>query len=252
LSGEQKSSIAWFLLGDLYALGKGTEKDEFTAYRWYMKSAIQGYPKALTRLHNLYHSEKSMYCRGQRNAEEEEWTKPKFKEQNNIRELFEYRVEQMMCELTKTKVYFTDRLHDCRKQDTVDAHLTLGFLYQHGYGIRKITSRAIEFYTLAAEKGNVDAQYNLASIYHAHHVMKWNYREARKWYTEAAKNGSIYAQSGLAFLYQHGLGVNIDYIKAIDLYTQTAKMRNVKAQISLACIFRKGEIVDQDLVKAAE
>jgi TPR repeat protein len=193
-----------------------------------------------------------MYCRGQRSAEEEEWTQPKFKEQHKIRELFEYRVEQMTSELTKTKVYFTELLHECRKQDTTDAHLTLGFLYQHGYGIRRITSRAIEFYTLAAEKENVDAQYNLASIYHAHHDMKWNYREAFKWYTKAAKNGSIYAQSGLAFLYQHGLGVNISYKKTIHCYTQAAEMRNVKAHISLGCVFRKGEIVDQDLVKATE
>jgi TPR repeat protein len=94
---------AQFLLGDLYALGKGTERDEFTAYQWYMKSAIQGYPKALTRLHNLYHTEKSMYCRGQRNSEEEEWTQPEFKEQHKTRELFEYRVEQMASKLLKTK-----------------------------------------------------------------------------------------------------------------------------------------------------
>jgi TPR repeat protein len=180
LAGEQKSMKAQFLLGDLYALGRGIKKDEFTAYHWYIKSAIQGYPKALTRLHNLYHSEKSMYCRGQRNSEEEEWTQPEFKEQHKIRELFEYRVDQMASELTKTKVYFTELLHECRKQDTVDAHLTLGFLYQYGYGIRKITSRAIEFYTLAAEKGSTNAQYNLATIYNAHHDMKWNYCEAFK------------------------------------------------------------------------
>jgi TPR repeat protein len=167
LAGEQKNMKAQFLLGDLYALEKGTEKDEFTAYRWYMKSAIQGYPKALTRLHNLYHTEKSMHCRGQRNSEEEKWTQPEFKEQHKIRELFEYRVEQMASELTKTKVYFTELLNECRKQDTVDDHLTLGFLYQHGYGIRKITSRAIEFYTLAAKKGSTNAQYNFATIYHA-------------------------------------------------------------------------------------
>jgi TPR repeat protein len=138
-----------------------------------------------------------MYCRGQKNAEEEEWAQTEHK----IRELFEYRVKQMSSELTKTKVYFTELLHECRKQDTADAHLTLGFLYQHGYGIRKIAARAIEFYALAAEKGNADAQYNLASIYHAHYHMMWNYREAFKWYTKAVENGSVYGQSGLALLY---------------------------------------------------
>ncbi|KAI8881116.1 HCP-like protein [Backusella circina FSU 941] len=252
LAGQQRNIKAQFILGDLYALGKGTEKDEFKAYQWYMKSAIQGYPKALTRLHNLYHTEKSMHCRGQRNAGEEEWTQSKFKERNKIRELFEYRVDQMESELTKTIEYCTKLFNDCRKQNTTDAHVTLGFLYQHGYGIRKITSRAIEFYTLAAEEGSTDAQYNLGSIYHAHHNMKWNYREAFKWYSKAAESGNSYAQSGLAFLYQHGLGAAIDYSKTIYLYTQAAEMRNVQAQISLGCIYRKGEIVDQDVIKAKE
>ncbi|KAI8875574.1 HCP-like protein [Backusella circina FSU 941] len=250
LAGQQKNMKAQFILGDLYALGKGTEKDEFKAYHWYMESAIQGYPKALTRLHNLYHTEKSMYCRGQRNPDEKEWTQPKFKEQNKIRELFEYRVQQMASELTNTEEHFKRLLNDCRKQKTKEAHLILGFLYQHGYGIRKITARAIEFYTLAAEEGSVDAKYNLARIYHTHHNMKWNYREAFKWYTEAAESGSIYAQSGLALLYQKGLGVDIHNSKAIYWYTQAAQKGNVQAQISLGCIYRKGEIVDQDDVQA--
>ncbi|KAI8882326.1 HCP-like protein [Backusella circina FSU 941] len=250
LAGQQRNIKAQFILGDLYALGKGIERNESMAYQWYMKSAIQGYPKALTRLHNLYHTEKSMYCRGQRNADEEEWTQPKFKEQNKIRELFEYRVEQMANELTKAQAYFSDQFRDCQKQNTVEAQLTLGFLYQHGYGIRKITSRAIEFYTLAANEGNTDAQYNLASIYHTHYDMKWNYREAFKWYTKAAESGSMYAQSGLALLYQKGLGVDIDYSKTVYWYTKAAEMHNVQAQISLGCIYRKGDIVDQDHIKA--
>jgi TPR repeat protein len=210
-----------------------------------MKSAIQDYPKALTRLHNLYCAEKNIYCRGQRNSDEEKWTQVEFKNQNNIRKFFEHRVKNMESKSTQIKLYFTELLYKCRKQNTPDTHLILGFLYQHGYGIRRIISRAIEFYTLAAKEGTPDAQYNLGSIYHAHHEMKWNYREAFKWYTKAAENKSSYAQNGLA-------GVDIDYEKTIYWYPRAAEMRNVKSQISLGCIFRKGIIVDRDDTKAIE
>jgi TPR repeat protein len=162
----------------LYAFGQGVEKDEFTAYDWYLKSAIQSYPKTLTRLHNLYHIETSMHCRRKRDAGEDEWATAEFKKKNKIRELNEYRIEEIKPVLTKIKEYFLDVLNTCRNQikegihDITDAYSTLGFLYQHGYGIRKIASRAIEFYKLAAEQGSVDAAYNLGYIYHQHYHWK--------------------------------------------------------------------------------
>jgi TPR repeat protein len=125
-------------------------------------------------------------------------------------------------------------------------------LYQYGYGIRKIASRAIEFYKLAAEQGNVDAAYNLWYIYHQHYDWKWNYREAFKWYSIAANGGSICAQNGLALLYLKGLGTDINYQKAIHWYTEAARSRNINTMVSLASIYRKGDIVGQDYTKVLE
>jgi TPR repeat protein len=90
--------------------------------------------------------------------------------------------------LTNIKQYFEELIKDCRKQDTEEAYLTLGFLYQHGYGIKKIKSRAIEHYLFAAEKGSIDAQYNLGYIYH--HIMdnKFSHHESLKVNSEAAEN----------------------------------------------------------------
>lgn len=143
-------------------------------------------------------------------------------------------------------------IQDCRKQNTEEAYLILGFLYQHGYGIRKIRARSIEHYLLAAEKGNIDAQYNLGYIYHHNTNIKWNYRESVKFYTEAAEKGQLYAQAGLAYLYLKGLRVDMDYSKARFWYTEAAENRNVEAQISLARMFRQGQGVTQDNAKAME
>jgi TPR repeat protein len=103
LSAQQKNIKAQFMLGELYALGKGTEKNEHTAYEWYLRSALQGYPRALRRIHNLYHAESNMFCRGMINAAEQKWIQPKFKKKNNIRELFEYRAQQLELQLTTIK-----------------------------------------------------------------------------------------------------------------------------------------------------
>jgi TPR repeat protein len=223
-----------------------------------LKSAIQGYPKALTRIHNHYHIETSMSCRGKRDAGEDKWATTEFKKKNKIRELNEYRIEQIKPRLTKIKEYFSTLLNTCRNrineemQDKKDACSTLGFLYQHGYGIRKIASRAIEFYELAAKQGRVDAVYNLGYIYHQHYHWKWNYRDAFKWYNIAANGGNICAQNGFAFLYLKGLGTDINYSEALDWYTKAAESRNINAMISLASIYRKGDIVKQDYSKAVE
>jgi TPR repeat protein len=227
----------------LYAFGQGVEKYEFTAYDWNLKSAIRGYPKALLRIHSLYHIETSMCCRGKRDAGEDEWATAEFKKKNKIRELNEYRIEQIKPTLTNIKEYFLALLNTCRdqikeeNQDKTDAYSTLGFLYQHGYGIRKIASRAVEFYTLDAEQGSVDAAYNLGYIYHQHYHWKWNYREAFKWYTIATNGGNICAQNGLAFLYLKGLGTDINYSEALRWYTEAGESRNIDAMISLASIY---------------
>jgi TPR repeat protein len=250
LAADQRNMEAQFRLADMYALGKGTEKNEFLAYDGYLKSAIQGYPKALTRLQNLYHVEKSIHCRGQMTCEEEKWTDPEFKKENNIRELFEYREQMLKSTLTNIEQYFEELIKDCRKKDTPEAYLTLGFLYQHGYGARKIRAQAIENYSLASIKGNIDAQYNLGYIYHHDTDIKYNYRESIQYYTQAAKKGHIYAQSGLAYLYLKGLRVDMDYSKAHFWYSKAAKNRNIEAQIALAHMFRIGQGVAQDITEA--
>jgi hypothetical protein len=44
-----------------------------------------------------------MYCRGKRDAGENEWAIAEFKKKNKIRELNEYRIEQIKPILTKIK-----------------------------------------------------------------------------------------------------------------------------------------------------
>jgi TPR repeat protein len=244
---------AQFRLGDLYALGHGIEQNEVAAYHWYIQSALQGYQQALVRLHDLYYAEKNIYCRGQIDTSEGEYVEDDFKKQHHIRELNEYRIKKLEPVISKIHLYFSGLLSECRKQerqkklDKQATYLILGFLYQHGYGIRKITSRAIEYYELAADKGNVCAQYNLASIYQKHPYIKWNYHKAVHYYRLAAESGNSNAQNNLAGLYLKELGgLAVDSSKALYWYTLAAGQRNVKAKSGLVRLLRKNQFNQQD------
>jgi hypothetical protein len=120
---------AQFKLGDLYTLGHGTTRSIPDAYKWYTKSAIQGYKKALIRLHNLYQEDIKMHCRGQINSEEEEWTSKKFKEYNKIRELNEYRLEKKNAILNGAIDYYTSQFkhYQSSNQEDPAAQLHMAF-----------------------------------------------------------------------------------------------------------------------------
>jgi TPR repeat protein len=130
---------AQFKLGDLYALDHGTSKSIPDAYEWYTKATIQGYKKALIRIHNIYQDDKRIRYRGQINSQEEEWGSTIFKQHNYIRELYEYRLLQSESILNSAIDYFVGQFQHyiSSNQDDIITQLNLAFLYQHGYGIRK-------------------------------------------------------------------------------------------------------------------
>ncbi|KAI8888312.1 HCP-like protein [Backusella circina FSU 941] len=248
-SAEQGNMEAQFRLGDLYALGHGTPKSFSDVYHWYTKAAIQGYKKALIRLHNLYQEDTRMHCRGQINSEEEQWASGKFKKENKIRELSEYRLKQKNSILNGAVDYYTSQFKyfQSSDQNDHDVQLNLAFLYQHGYGVKKCIRWAFEYYTMAANQGSIDAQYNLGDLYKQHKDMKFNTRQAFEWYTKSARGGNIAAQKSLAYFYHKGLATNIDCDAALSWYTKAAEAGDSEAQVILGKLYRKGDCVKQDL-----
>jgi TPR repeat protein len=254
LFAEQGSMEAQFRLGDLYALGYGTLKSVPDAYQCYTKAAIQGYKKALIRIHNLYQDDTRIRCRGQINSEEKEWVDRDFKWRNRIRELNEYRLEQKESILNNVISYYTEQFkhYQSSNQDDPTVQLNIAFLYQHGYGVKKCIRWAFEYYTKAAEQGNVEAQYNLGNLYQKHPKMKFNYRHAFKWYTASVQGGSIAAQKSLAYFYLKGLATDIDYHTALLWYTRAAESGDTESQVILGKLYRKGDYIKQDLPMAVK
>jgi TPR repeat protein len=248
-SAEQGNREAQFRLGDLYALGHGNIKSLSDAYHWYTKAAVQGYRKALIRIHNLYQEDIKIRSRGQLSSEEKEHASEKFKKENNIRELFEYRVAQNQAILNDAIAYYTNQFRhyqSCNQEDPI-VQLNLAFLYQHGYGLKRCIRWAVRYYTLAAEQGNIDAQYNLGELFQQDHDMKFNYRHAFQWYTKSAQGGSIAAQKSLAYFYLKGLATDIDYDIALSWYNKAAEAGDSEAQLILGKLYRKGDCIKQNL-----
>jgi TPR repeat protein len=253
-SAKQGNMEAQFRLGNLYTLGQGTSKCISSSYQWYTKAALQGYKKALLRIHNLYQQDIKMHCRGQLNSEEKEWSSSTFKKKNQIRELNEYRVAQSQTILNGAINYYTEQFKfykSCNQDDPV-TQINLAFLYQHGYGVKKCTRWAFEYYELAAQQGNMNAQYNLGCLYQKHSRMKFNYREAFKWYTKSAQGGHIAAQKCLAYFYLKGLATDINYENVTFWYNKAAKFGDSEAQVTLGKLYRKGDCVKKDLLMSVK
>jgi TPR repeat protein len=248
ISAEQGNREAQFNLGDMYALGHGVEQSIFFAHEWYRKSALQDYPKALARIHHLYEEDCRLHSRGELNSEEEGMNEKEFKKENNVRELNEYRLIHSATILGNTIEYFYNRFNALKESKTKDknTHHEIGFHYQHGYGVRKISKRAMDCYTSAATQGHPSAQYNLGLLYQSATKIKFNYNRAFKWYTLAAESGHSEAQNCLGYFYEKGLGVDLDLLKALHWYTQAAENNNKDASLNIARMYRKGAIDNMD------
>ena len=70
-------------------------------------------------------------------------------------------------------------------------------MYQYGYGVSQDYSKAVEWYTKAAEQGNATAQCNLGYMYQYGYGVSQDYSKAVEWYTKAAEQGNESAEREL-------------------------------------------------------
>lgn len=126
------------------------------------------------------------------------------------------------------------------EQGHTSAQCSLGYLYEHGFGLSKDLQEAIKWYKLSAEQGDRAGQYNLASCYQRGNGVSINYSEALKWFTLAANQGSREAQNQIAFMYYKGLGVTKSDAEAVKWFTKAAEQGLSDAQYSLGQFYEYG------------
>ena len=69
--------------------------------------------------------------------------------------------------------------------------------------------------------------------------------KAIEFYTLSANKGNSYAQFNLAICYENGDGVEKDMTKAIEFYTLSANQGNSRAQFNLAICYKNGNGVER-------
>ena len=120
-------------------------------------------------------------------------------------------------------------------------------------GVEQDRKKAVEYFTLAANKGLADAQYFLATCYEKGEGVDVDMRKAVEWYSAAADQGFSKAQNNLGCFYRYGKVVEVDLKRAVHLFSlAAADPRNSHAQNNLATCYHHGHGVEPNLRKAVD
>lgn len=165
-AAEQDHVEAQFLLGIMYERGDGVQRNDDLAYKWISLAAQQGHPRART----LLESDKWLLYLDAKTPDKEGPGEP----------------GPQMPEVPREQV--DEYLRKAGEGD-VDAQYNLGIIYYHGEGVEKDFEQALSWFQKAAEQGDVDAQYNLGFMYGRGEGVKKDHGQSVQWFTRAAEQG---------------------------------------------------------------
>ncbi|WP_426983613.1 SEL1-like repeat protein [Brevibacillus borstelensis] len=109
--------------------------------------------------------------------------------------------------------------------------------------------KAIQYDTIAAEKGYAPSMNNLAHMYYSVE----GYLDDDKaffWYEKGAEAGNAYAMNGLGICYQNGVGTAPDMEKALYWLGKAADNGLALAHTNMGSLYYEGHLVPQDIDKA--
>ena len=248
-SALQGNAQAQKMLGDMYILGVGVNKDEKEGLRLILKAAEQGLADAQYELWSLFlHGIKE-------NLDEKrafEWCL-KAAEQGHAKAQIGvggcYRKGTGVEKDSKEgiKWYFK-----AAEQGDSKAQESLGCFYMYGDGVDKDESEGIKWFTKSAEQGNSGAQGSLGSCYIEGRGVTKDEKEGVKWLLKAAEQGNEQWQWFLGTCYELGRGVPKSYEEAVKWFSKSVEKGNQSGQISLGDCYKNGWGVSKDEKEAAK
>ena len=87
-------------------------------------------------------------------------------------------------------------------------------LHEHGLGLPKDYTEAMNWYRRAADQGNANGQLGVGTMYLSGQGVQKNETEASKWFRKAADHGNAKAQNNRGAMYAMGKGVERDVVQA--------------------------------------
>lgn len=114
----------------------------------------------------------------------------------------------------------------------------------------ELLERALGYLHTAIENGNDIAMNSLGAMYYQGRGVEQDYSKAVYWYTEAANRGNVTSMSNLGYCYYYGRDIPVDYEKAYQMYTKAAIMGDLVAEYKVGDMFASGKYVAKDDVSA--
>lgn len=128
----------------------------------------------------------------------------------------------------------------------------LGWMYYQGLGVEQDYTKALNYFTMEAERGGDRTARRMLGWLHEKALgVEQDYSKAIFWYQKAAYQEDSKAQNRLGCLYFKGLGVEKNYDMALFWYRKADKLKNGEARNNLGVMYRDGLGVEQDYTKAA-
>ena len=219
-----------YILGTAYHEGRGVEKDDTEALKWFTMAIDSGTKKTPTpeQLESLIECVRNEADRNVANA------------QYYLGELYQ---RGYVPEDEKEVVKWFSK---AAEQGHAKAQSELGLLYAAGEGVTQDDSVAVEWYRKAVDQGDVNAMCNLGYMYQHGRGLpeapnKLLYPSvAISYYRKAAELGCAPAQFNLGVAYERGRGVAQDFEQAFEWYRKAAAQGNDSARNALRNIEKNG------------
>ena len=240
-AAEQGDAQTQISLGVMYATGRGVQRDDAEAVRWFRRAAEQGNAKAQNNVGVmlLWGGNVPFFS-----SEITEWFQLAAEQghvvaQANLGVIYSRRglleaaarwyrlaAEQgdahaqcalgVMCEKYEDDDAEAARWYRlAAEQGDAHAQISLGVMCEGGYGVQPDDIEAVRWYRLAAEQGDERGSLTLAHRYATGRGVQRDDAEAVRWYRLAAEQGDAHALTELGVMYETGRGVRQDDAEAV-------------------------------------
>ena len=236
-----------FYLGICYQHGKGTEKNESQAFKYYQLSSDQNNANAQNSLGRCYEegigtqkNESKAFKYYQLSSDQHHADA-----QNSLGRCFEEGIGTQKDESQAFKYYQLSS-----GQNHADAQNSLGFCYEHGKGTQKDESQAFKYYQLSSDQHHADAQNSLGRCFEEGIGTQKDESQAFKYYQLSSDQHHADAQYNLGFCYEEGIGTRKDKCQAFKYYQLSSDQHHADAQNSLGFCYEHGKGTQKDVAKA--
>ena len=215
-AADAGSLDAMYDLGDCYWDGEGVDKNIPLSIKWITMAADAGYTKAQAALGGNYYV--GIEGIGQNYALAEKYLLMAANKDN-------VEAQSALAILYLDTEEYDKALVWARKGAQMEhpiAQLTLGQIYDEGWGVEINHIEGLKWFEKSANGGNADAQNMVGNIYLNADYVKHDNKKAFKYYQMAASQDHLWGMCNLGYCYQEGIGTNVNIMSAEEWLRKAA------------------------------